>query len=819
MNVQGLDMIFNAMKLRFAAALVVLLLISACTNVYQTLTPTSQKQDLAKLYGSAAPKPRFLNQKATVEQGLMSYHKDIKPILDSRCVACHACYDAPCQLKLGSSAGIDRGATKQLVYGGGRLEPASPTRLFIDASNTTQWREKDFYPVLNERISSKQAALDNSLLAKLLQLKRSNPLPKTGKLAESFKLKIDDKQECPSVDEFVDYKKKHPDWGMPYAMPGLSLQQEFKIMSWLQEGAKFDAPPSLSAEASRSIEQWERFFNRQSLKQQLVARYIYEHLFIGHLHFKGQSNNEFFRLVRSITPSGEAVKEIASRHPYDDPKVEKFYYRLRRVEETLVEKTHFVYQLSPEKMQRYEALFFQPDYKVTKLPSYQPKVAANPFISFAELPTYARYQFMLDDAHYFVSGFIKGPVCRGQIALGAIRDRFWITFFNPKKTTEHMKMRKDMQVFLAEQFYNLTLPDVEGDQLSLFGYQEYNALAEQYLNHKDEFANQLIKKYGGFKIKDIWDGNGTNKNATLTVFRHFDSATVVQGLVGEPPLTAWVVDYPLFERVHYLLVAGFDVYSGINQQLASRQYMDFLRIDGENNFLRLLPDGQRKKIHDSWYKGLSGKVANYINQAYYSEGYQTGVNYQTKDYKVEFFEQLKQRIDQKKPKKTTCELEACIGALSQSVDPEITQEIIKLQQLKAYEIDALPEMSLLRIRGETDLVYSLMRNKSLKNVAFMVGEGLLGLREKELDTLTVVPGFVGSYPNFFFTVKQTDLPSFIEALRSAKTDQQKNMFYEKYGIRRTNPKIWQQVDWFNSEHKKYRGIRAGLFDLNRYHNL
>ena len=27
------------------------------------------------------------------------YYTEVKPILENRCVVCHACYDAPCQLK------------------------------------------------------------------------------------------------------------------------------------------------------------------------------------------------------------------------------------------------------------------------------------------------------------------------------------------------------------------------------------------------------------------------------------------------------------------------------------------------------------------------------------------------------------------------------------------------------------------------------------------------------------------------------------------------------------------------------------------------
>lgn len=417
-------------------------IITGCTMVYQT----AFSPDFEALYGTSAPKQRFLTQQAqaTLNQGAISYHKDIKPILESRCVACHACYDAPCQLKLGSTAGLDRGASKQLVYDGGRLSAADPTRLFIDATTTDGWRKKEFYPVLNERADSAQAGINNSLLAKLLLLKRVNPLPESGKLPDSFDLSIGRELSCPTVDEFAQYKQDHPNWGIPYAMPGLSLQQEYTIMQWLQEGAKFDTEPALSSLAVKTIELWEGFFNGRSLKQQLVARYIYEHLFIGHIHFQGHPDNEFYRLVRSTTPSGQVVKEIASLLPYDNPGVTEFYYRFRPVQETIVEKTHFVYELSKNKMQRYDELFFQPQYKVTKLPSYEVEVAVNPFLAFAEIPSDLRYQFLLDDAQYFVSGFIKGPVCRGQVALSVIRDRFWIAFFRPGSQKSQPEKLKDL---------------------------------------------------------------------------------------------------------------------------------------------------------------------------------------------------------------------------------------------------------------------------------------------------------------------------------------------------------------------------------------
>jgi hypothetical protein len=78
---------------------------------------------------------------------------------------------------------------------------------------------------------------------------------------------------------------------------------------------------------------------------------------------------------------------------------------------------------------------------------------------------------------------------------------------------------------------------------------------------------------------------------------------------------------------------------------------------------------------------------------------------------------------------------------------------------------------------------------------------------------------MGSYPNFFFSVKQSQLAEFINAISHAKTDIELDNFYSKYGVRRTNPEIWQQADWFNQQYSKYRGLSAGLLDMSRYGNL
>lgn len=155
------------------------------------------------------------------------------------------------------------------------------------------------------------------------------------------------------------------------------------------------------------------------------------HWFLAHLGFDELPAGPFFRVVRSKTPPGVAVDEIASRRPYDAPGAARFWYRLLPLEEAIVHKTHIVYPLNDAKMQRLSDLFLTPAWEPTALPSYGDEAAANPFIAFAAIPSRSRYQFLLDNAQYFVMTFIRGPVCRGQVAVDVIDDHFFVTFLDP----------------------------------------------------------------------------------------------------------------------------------------------------------------------------------------------------------------------------------------------------------------------------------------------------------------------------------------------------------------------------------------------------
>ncbi|MEF8711928.1 MAG: peptidylprolyl isomerase, partial [Candidatus Accumulibacter propinquus] len=104
------------MTINKAALLLLIVVLSGCAALARhTLNEQFGRPDPARFDTPRPPSPG------------LSYRADVQPILEHRCVVCHACYDAPCQLKLGAWEGVARGTSKDLVYDGGRLVEAPPS--------------------------------------------------------------------------------------------------------------------------------------------------------------------------------------------------------------------------------------------------------------------------------------------------------------------------------------------------------------------------------------------------------------------------------------------------------------------------------------------------------------------------------------------------------------------------------------------------------------------------------------------------------------------------------------------------------------------
>ncbi|MBQ4858289.1 fatty acid cis/trans isomerase [Pseudoalteromonas sp. MMG007] len=726
--------------------------------------------------------------------------QNVKPVLDTRCVVCHGCYDAPCQLKLSSPEGIDRGLSKDLVYDGTRLLATTPSRLLFDATDTKQWREKNFTPVLNERVQTEEANLAGSVLFNSLVLKQSHELPANEVLDDEFDFSLSRSQTCATMGEFGRLADEQPHAGMPYGLPGVSREEFNHLQNWLKGGGKMSHLKPPSQFDLNKIKGWEAFLNQDNLKYQLSARYIYEHWFLAHIYFTPENPQSFFKLVRSSTPPGETIKLINTRRPYDDPKVSRVYYRFMQERSTILSKTHLPLELNEAKLLRLYEQFIAPDYTVTKMPSYKAESASNPFKTFEVIPINSKYQFMLDEAELIIMGFIKGPVCRGQIALNVINDHFWVAFADPDKVATPA-----VGQMLVQHEDALELPAAEeSNALPISSWVKYSVREKKYLQAKVELANEMFKGGEHLTTDLLWKGDGHNKNAALTIFRHFDSATVVKGFIGQEPKTTWILDYALFERIHYLLVAGFDVYGNIGHQLVTRLYMDFLRLEGEQNFLSLLPEAKRNQIKKQWYRNSPPDLSKFFkNNREFSQP--SGIEYKTDNPQHELYALMKETL---------------APVLSERYDyTKVPEPLSAINNMPAKAVNLLPQISFVLVKqaDNSHKGYTIIHHNAHYNISSLLNED--GQRAYDEDTATIVPGFIGDYPAaIWYLNNEQQVSAFAEQLPMMQIEADYRALKSKFGIRRTHPQFWQYSDILHSVAKEYRGIEHGMFDYNRLEN-
>ncbi|SDU78896.1 fatty acid cis/trans isomerase [Pseudomonas sihuiensis] len=737
----------------------------------------------------------------------ISYIDDVQPILTHKCVACHTCYDAPCQLNLGSGEGIARGASKQLVYDGTRSKAQATTRLYLDAQGEAAWRQRDFHSVLDGE--NGQAAL----IKRMLELGRSQPLEPNAKLPDNLDIAITRSNSCPLPEEFAAYAQKNPHGGMPFAVTGLNDDEYATLEQWLAQGAPVaEQTLTPSAVELRQVEQWEKFLNAPGARQDLVARWLYEHLFLAHLHFEGGEPGHFFQMVRSRTPSGKPIDPIATRRPNDDPGTE-FYYRLWPIQGVIVHKTHITYPLGDAKLARVKELFFGEDWALDAVPGYGAQRRANPFETFAAIPARARYQFMLDNAEYFVRTFIRGPVCRGQIATDVIRDNFWAVFQAP----EHDLYITDAN-YQREATPLLAMPGQFDDIGDLLG------LWRNYRDKRNDYENLRKDAYADAPPADwahIWSGND---NALLSIFRQHDSASVRKGLLGEIPQTLWWMDYPLLERTYYQLVVNFDVFGNVSHQAQTRLYFDLIRNGAEVNFLRLLPARSREAYLDDWYQN-SGKLKMLLDYTSVDHRSPSAIGLTGEDPKKQFAEQLLQRYAKLNARPDP--INRCTGA--QCYRDGLPRELQDVEQTLARlasrpagglrVIDQLPEATMLRVElsdGSRE-IYSLLRNRAHSNVAFMLGEELR--YQPRLDTLTIYPEVLSSYPNFLFTVKAGAVDAFVKQMEAVSDAKSFEQIVERWGVRRSHPEFWRYFHDLAEHIRETQPLETGVLDMNRYQNL
>lgn len=760
---------------------------------------------------SSAPTTDRSLERATAS----TYLAEIQPIFNKRCVACHGCLGSPCNLKLTSFRATERGAMGRNPYS---IHLEDYQRTGLDVVRTTdEWRKRGFYPVLS-RGGSKLENRYRSLLYQMVEAgtRYNKPGFSRKPLMPVYTNRYN--HQCRATpDGLKAHLIENPAAGMPFGLPALD-ENEFKaVRDWVAAGSP--GPTDAELHAAKKVNNaaavlaWERFFNADDKKSRLVARYIFDHVFLATIVLK-ESPGDFFRLVRSKTPPERIVKNANGRDktvrlpieiidtplPYTDPHtyagVDRFYYRLDKITAPIVQKNHFVWHLALADIDHLKTLFLAPEWD-DKAKLDAPWGIGNPFEVFQAIPTEARYRFLLENSELIVSGITYGPVCLGQTATYAVKDQFWVYFVDPKHDVSVLNPKLGLETW-----------DTFMDR-SILGNDTYEAA----------YGAALAKlRPKGYTIDAIWNGDGKNPNAWLTVLRHESNVSVIKGRQGGIPRTQWLMDYSGFERLYYDTVANFRYWSGDIPKLETLVFFNFLRQEFEDNFLLLLPEGVRAKIRGEWTQGI-GEVGLEV-MPFAGADQPTQVETSKRDplfsliddIQVQMGEAVSGPVDDLNPRvKPNVSLDDPIESYDDWV-----KAVSLLTATRSYKFPRyLPSVILLKLNdGDQSRVYSLIANRVYATQDTLFFQN--GLELPDLYTMSIYPTIIGGFPNYFMEMDLADAGDFLRTLRDVQSLADWNKLRDSYAILRNSARLWSLYDWFTQWNLDNRGIEAGYLDLSYY---
>ena len=755
-----------------------------------------------------AQEPSEANAPASTKASVPSYTADIQPIFNKRCIACHGCLGSPCNVKLTSFRGVERGGFGENPYSS-HLESYPRTGMDV-VQTTAQWRKRGFYPVLS-RGSSSQENLARSLLYRMVEAGAGHNAPGFSRkeLMPLYAKRYD--HQCPATPSALDaYLKKHPAAGMPFGLPALHDDDIAKLRAWVAAGspgpAETEQRTADMVTDPATVVAWEGFFNAPDKRSQLVARYIFDHVFLATIVLE-ESPGDYFKLVRSETAPGGAsanppapIEIIDTPLPYTDPYayagVDRFHYRLKKITAPIIQKNHFVWRLARADIDHLKALFLDRDWdKAAELDA--PWGIGNPFLVFQAIPAEARYQFLLENAELIVSGITYGPVCLGQTATFAVKDQFWVYFVDPKD-----------DVSVRDSKLGLETWDTFMDR-SLLGNDAYEAA----------YAAALKKlRPKGYTIDAIWNGKRKNPNAWLTVLRHESNVSVMKGRQGGIPRTQWLIDYSGFERIYYDTVASFEYWSGDIPKLETLVFFNYLRQEFEDNFLLLLPEDERQRIRDDWTQGI-GQTALAL-EPFAGADQPTQVKTDKSDPLLSLVGDIQSHMGEAvsgPPDKLNPHVKPDVS-LSDPIESydDFVAAASLLTQVRGHEFPRyLPSVTLLKLNGgEDQRVYSLIANRvyaSQDTILFQNGQAL-----PDLYTMSIYPTIVGGFPNVFLEMDLSRVGEFLRGLRNVQSLADWNALRDRYGILRNDARFWPAYDWFTQWNVNNRGLKAGYLDLSYY---
>lgn len=774
---------------RFALSLAAVLALGAAalTTACQSSSETDDAEEGALRKRESASLFRPGNRFAGWGGEHDRYLDDVQPLLGKRCVTCHGCSSSPCQLKLTSFEGVRRGSNPHGFFS----TQGPPTRL-KDGVTEADWTAKGFYSVVTGG--------DQSIMSKLVAHGRQHNAPGFD-LAPAYSIYAQRAEllafACVDQPGELDERLAKKGTGMPLGLPALTDDEAGVLLRWLKDGAEGPSEANQKTlERPRDeakVAEWESFLNDGDARWHHAMQYVYEHVFFGKFHFddSAKGRGDFFELVRARERTGP-IHELVTEAPGDDPGA-PYFFRLKKFTPLVSAKDHIVFNADASLMARWKALFGG-DWAAPTAPS-RGRAGQNPFAFFEAIPAPARYQFMLDNAHALIDAMVKGDVCTGSQATSAIRDRFFTVFMKPSSD-----------------------PSAKDPKLGRASYEHLDPTDPSPMRDAalEEAFEQALRreKPEGLSESDIWDGDKKDKNAWVTVLRHDTNSSAHQGPAGQLADTVWVLDYANFERLYYALVALYKPWGPMGQKATAWQTMAQVRSHSEDLFLMLMPEGKRDELRKSFTPGFSTPAATPMRGAGYPSAVQDLDGARPVAHMVS---KLRTYLGPEIARGDGLEgdpMVALPASPARIATPADADAALALLAAKSTALAAvLPEVTWLTVdTGNEKLRYTLVANRIFGSSRRTVDAE--SVHRPELDSVSVIRGRRGGFPQLFLTVPMAQLAAFVAAANGAPAE--RAALRTKYEIARNSPAFWATLDEEHERAIKDEPLHAGIIDTSAY---
>lgn len=742
------------------------------------------------------------------------YSQKIQPILDRRCTVCHSCFEAPCQLKLTSPEMLIRGATKHQASGGSLS--AAPR---VDMMTTLEkQRAGGFFPIIDK-------AGDSILLNAVMEGHDKTNLPPEKYIAPEKRMCVSSSQEFRALDPAM--KKA---LGMPYYMAPISQEEYEIIASWAANGSLVPSQSMIQAKAiprvPKVIQHWEEFFNTNTWKAKWTSRYLYEHLFTAHLYFD-ESPGEFYELVRSSTAAPDQIVEIATKRPFemDSQYAQSFYYRLRKVQSTIVHKQHFVYRLNPRIEEELKGLFWNS--KWNRTPQEKPFgfTDRNPFIAFEHIPANARYRWMLKNAKMLLDMDMRSDNCHGEGASGPLHDSFLAIFVKPESDVSVRYKDYFLEANSHLDMTNVSFSNILLNMNKTVNGFSFKANQERYSKVKQRYQKALLPN--GFVFEDIWDGEQGTQMPMFTINRHEKTVSVHNGAWGPQQRISLLFDYSIFERLYYNCVALSTLHDMLFDKLGTVMYLRDVGREAEEQLLSFIPESYRENIRAEWIQGR-GAQNRYDDSRFALKFNQELLK--REDFKIDANDPFISMMDYMllKSGRFTKQI---IGdnhyPISQgspeymklkALSTEMSKKNASGQGSSAYYF---PNVSYLIVKAQDSSVryYTIVANRFYNYVNYLPLESKpkdkLG-RNPSRDWMTIYPDINVNYPGKIYRVDENKVDQFILDMKSVSGRQAYGAFDKVYGLQKLSPEFWGVIDALQTHFIQSDNINNGSIELGEY---